>query len=392
MSIVVIGSVFVDIKGYPLEAFIAGGRNMGRIEQVHGGVCRNVAENIANLELRPIFVSLVDRTGTGADVLRQLRDHKVNTDYMRATRDGMGTWLAIFDNTGDVVAASPWGAKERTNFTDDFGCTWTFVPEAGGPMLTPGVAPMLSDITKWETEVKWPDFSKHDYVECKKAFNEKYGKMDKVLHLNIGQSCTERLVALLGGYEQAMVAMAVEPEAVHDFLMAFATFTKDRFLKMAEGVQIDFVTFHDDWGTEKDTFFSPAMMEEMVFEPTKLLLDAIKSTGARFELHSCGRIERFVPYMIDLGVDFIQLQRRANDVPMLKEKYGDKIGFNTGLEGFSFGDPLPEGDELVELIHKTVDMYGKGGGFYTSIFGGDPKQLWDGTQELYYYSREFYEK
>ena len=294
--------------------------------------------------------------------------------------------------TGDVVAASPWGAKERTNFTDDFGCTWTFVPEAGGPMLTPGVAPMLSDITKWETEVKWPDFSKHDYVECKKAFNEKYGKMDKVLHLNIGQSCTERLVALLGGYEQAMVAMAVEPEAVHDFLMAFATFTKDRFLKMAEGVQIDFVTFHDDWGTERDTFFSPAMMEEMVFEPTKLIIDAIKGTGARFELHSCGRIEKFVPYMIDLGVDFIQLQRRANDVPMLKEKYGDKIGFNTGLEGFSFGDPLPEGDELVELIHKTVDMYGKGGGFYTSIFGGDPKQLWDGTQELYYYSREFYEK
>ena len=287
---------------------------------------------------------------------------------------------------------SPWGSKERANFVDDFGCTWTFVPEAGGPMLTPGIAPVVSDITQWEKQVKWPDFSHHDYVECQKKFVEKYAGVDKVLHLNIGQSCTERLVALLGGYEQSMIAMAEEPEAVHDFLMAFATFTRDRFLKMTQIAKVDFVTFHDDWGTERDTFFSPGMMEEMVFEPTKLIIDAIKSTGAVFELHSCGKIERFVPYMIDLGVDFIQLQRRANDVPMLKEKFGDKIGFNTGLEGFGFGDPLPNGDELAELIHKTVDLYGKDGGFYTSIFTNDPKQLWEGTYELFCYSREFYEK
>ena len=63
MGIVVIGAVFVDIKGYPLSTYIPGGRNAGRVEQVHGGVCRNVAEDIANVELRPTFVSLVDDTG-----------------------------------------------------------------------------------------------------------------------------------------------------------------------------------------------------------------------------------------------------------------------------------------------------------------------------------------
>ena len=41
MGIVVIGAVFVDIKGYPLSTYIPGGRNAGRVEQVHGGVCRN---------------------------------------------------------------------------------------------------------------------------------------------------------------------------------------------------------------------------------------------------------------------------------------------------------------------------------------------------------------
>ena len=105
MGIVVIGAVFVDIKGYPLSAYIPGGRNAGRIEQVHGGVSRNVVEDIANVELRPTFVSLVDDTGMGQDVINKLENHKVNTRYILRVPDGMGTWLAIFDNRGDVTAA-----------------------------------------------------------------------------------------------------------------------------------------------------------------------------------------------------------------------------------------------------------------------------------------------
>lgn len=105
MGIVVIGAVFVDVKGYPESAFVPTGRNVGRVEQIHGGVGRNVAEDVANCELRPTFVSLVDESGTGTDVIRKLKNHKVNTDYIRATRDGMGTWLAVFDNDGDVAAS-----------------------------------------------------------------------------------------------------------------------------------------------------------------------------------------------------------------------------------------------------------------------------------------------
>ena len=105
MGIVVIGAVFVDVKGYPEAAFIPNGRNVGRVEQIHGGVGRNVAEDIANCELRPTFISLVDNSGTGEDVIRKLGTHKVNTDYIRKTRNGMGTWLAVFDNNGDVAGS-----------------------------------------------------------------------------------------------------------------------------------------------------------------------------------------------------------------------------------------------------------------------------------------------
>ncbi len=105
MGIVVIGAVFVDIKGYPESVFSPKGRNVGKVEQIHGGVGRNIAEDIANCELRPTFVSLVDKGGTGEDVVSKLRNHRVNTDFIRKTRDGMGTWLAVFDNDGDVCAS-----------------------------------------------------------------------------------------------------------------------------------------------------------------------------------------------------------------------------------------------------------------------------------------------
>lgn len=105
MGIVVLGAVFVDIKGYPLATYIPEGRNAGVVKHVHGGVSRNVVEDIANVELRPTFVSLVDDTGVGADVVAKLRNHKVDTRYIRHCPEGMGTWLAIFDNDGDVCAS-----------------------------------------------------------------------------------------------------------------------------------------------------------------------------------------------------------------------------------------------------------------------------------------------
>ena len=105
MGIVVIGAVFVDIKGYPTGAFIPTGRNAGAVEQIHGGVGRNVAEDVANCELRPTFISLVDHSGTSTDVIAKLKNHKVNTDYIWATEDGLGTWLAVFNEDGDVYAS-----------------------------------------------------------------------------------------------------------------------------------------------------------------------------------------------------------------------------------------------------------------------------------------------
>ena len=104
-GIVVIGAAFVDIKGYPYAQYIPGGRNSGQVVEVHGGVARNIVEDIANVELRPTFVTVLDPKGISNDVADKLAKHKVNTEYIKRHEGGLGTWLAVFDNSGDVVAS-----------------------------------------------------------------------------------------------------------------------------------------------------------------------------------------------------------------------------------------------------------------------------------------------
>ena len=105
MSMVVIGAVFVDVKGFPSHKYIPAGRNEGRVETVHGGVGRNVAEDLGNIGLTPCFLTIVDESAQGQEVLDRLEKQGVDTRYILHRNDGMGMWLAVFDHTGDIVAS-----------------------------------------------------------------------------------------------------------------------------------------------------------------------------------------------------------------------------------------------------------------------------------------------
>lgn len=105
MSIGVIGAVFVDIKGFPRDKYVPTGRNVGRVEYVHGGVARNVAEDIANIGMPCTYLGIVDDTPLGEAVVRRLEQHGVDTRYMLTVPDSMGTWLAVFDENGDLAGS-----------------------------------------------------------------------------------------------------------------------------------------------------------------------------------------------------------------------------------------------------------------------------------------------
>lgn len=105
MNLVTIGTIFVDVKGRPFDTYIPAGRNAGDVHYFHGGVARNIAEDIANVGEGSTFVGLSDFTGEGCNVINHLQSVGVNTDYIVQTHDGMGMWLAVFNEKGDVVAS-----------------------------------------------------------------------------------------------------------------------------------------------------------------------------------------------------------------------------------------------------------------------------------------------
>jgi hypothetical protein len=292
----------------------------------------------------------------------------------------------------DLLSETPkvQSSKVNTRFQDWFGADWTFVVSAGGPMLTPGFPKIMEDVTDWERAVKFPDLAKWDFAGPAAEYLKNTYDPEKALSIDIGLGCTERIVSLMGGYEDALVAFSVEPEACADFFNAFIDWEIAHFDKLLEHYPITKITYHDDWGNEKDTFFSPKMLETMIYDPTKRFFDHVKSKDVVLELHSCGNINRFIPYMIDLGVDFMQIQRRVVDFPKVKEQYGDKIGFCGMVEGLDFGAPAPSTEKLLEMIRYTQDALGKGGGLYLALMMTDPEQLWAATNELYAYSSEKY--
>jgi pseudouridine kinase len=105
MKVVTVGTVYVDIKGYPDGEFFPTGRNAGDIKYFHGGVARNIAEDVAKLGADSMLVSLVDKSGVASDVIKHLQDVNVRTDHVKTTEKGMGTWMAVFDGNGNLCAS-----------------------------------------------------------------------------------------------------------------------------------------------------------------------------------------------------------------------------------------------------------------------------------------------
>lgn len=106
LNVTVIGTVFMDCKGSAESGYNPVGRNVGSIEFVHGGVARNVAENLAGLALPTTFISSVDETGVGEEILQRLEVAGINTKYISSVASrGMGMWLVVLDEKGDLAGS-----------------------------------------------------------------------------------------------------------------------------------------------------------------------------------------------------------------------------------------------------------------------------------------------
>ncbi len=101
----VIGGIFVDVKGFARDRYLPLERNVGDVQVTAGGVCRNVAENLSRLGVPAKFVSMVDDDAMGSQVRDELAALGVGVEHVIPARRGMGMWLAILDEKGDLAGS-----------------------------------------------------------------------------------------------------------------------------------------------------------------------------------------------------------------------------------------------------------------------------------------------
>lgn len=105
-NIVVIGTTFVDLKGFAESKYNPQGRNLGDVKIVHGGVGRNVAENIANVGMPVSYVGMLEDSAIGRDVEKHLLEIGVDLRYtVKVDKNGIGMWLVILDEEGNQAGS-----------------------------------------------------------------------------------------------------------------------------------------------------------------------------------------------------------------------------------------------------------------------------------------------
>ncbi len=124
LGTVVLGAIFTDIKGFAKEKYAPRERNLGQVQFVHGGVCRNIAEDIAASGMPVTLVSMTEHSALGHEVIDHLNDAGVNTEFVFPVKEnGIGKWLVILNEAGDVAAqlSCPPDMRPLAEFVDIYG-------------------------------------------------------------------------------------------------------------------------------------------------------------------------------------------------------------------------------------------------------------------------------
>jgi len=103
--VVVVGGSNLDVKARAAAPMQPGTSNPGTGAMAAGGVGRNIAENLARLGTRTLLVSAVGRDAAGEMVLAQSLAAGVELDLVHRTYGATGTYVALLDAGGELVAA-----------------------------------------------------------------------------------------------------------------------------------------------------------------------------------------------------------------------------------------------------------------------------------------------
>lgn len=135
-----------------------------------------------------------------------------------------------------------------------------------------------------------------------------------------------------------------------------------RMLEAGDG-RIDFTHVGEDLGNQRSPMISMAVFEKHFASKYGRYFAMVHSHGARTMMHMCGCVEKFLPRLIELGLDVydvVQPTVPEMDIAVLKQQVGNRLNFCGSMcvqSTLAWGKP----DEVEREVRRRIDLFPKGG-------------------------------
>jgi uroporphyrinogen decarboxylase len=182
---------------------------------------------------------------------------------------------------------------------------------------------------------------------------------------------------MLHGFSRTLEDFYLDPGRIEKVLDMVLEFNLEQFdeLHRRFGDRVDGLFLTDDWGTQDRTFISGEMFEAFFLKRYRAFVRAVHGHGWHFILHSCGRVNDFVPHFMDAGIDVLNMQQpRAYGIGEIGRRFGGKICFLTTAD---IQATLPSGDaeRMRAEVRELVAQWSTPRGGLIVFNYGDPSAL-----------------
>ena len=250
------------------------------------------------------------------------------------------------------------------------------------PVHTPDKR-VIKDVTKWKEVVKapsviWPEAEWERFQAQAEAIDRKEYYVTAMVAPGIFENCHH-----LGEIVTTLTNLYDEPEAMHDLIKYLTDYELRLAEQIIEHIHPDALFHHDDWGTQKSSFMSPAMFEEFYVPAYKEVYGYWHDHGVEVVVHhSDSYAENLVPDMIDIGIDIWQGCMTTNDLVGLIDKYGEKISFMGGIDNGKVDRPDWTRQMVNDEVRYACETYGAKKKYFIpcTVMGG-PESLYEGVYE-----------
>jgi uroporphyrinogen decarboxylase len=254
------------------------------------------------------------------------------------------------------------GPREKKESLDEWGCLWAR-SEIDNMGQVKG-HPLLS----WEAldHYRWPDPDDPAFFE---GMERKFtGSDGKYVMTGIFMLLFERMHAL-HGFQNTLEDLYLEREKVEMLADRIVDFD----LRMIENIgsrfpgQIHGFSYTDDWGTQQDTFISPRLWREFFQPRYTRIAAACHAQGWHVWMHSCGKINKFIPGIIEAGINVLNLEQpRALGIEEIGAQFAGKVCFSSGCD-IQQTLPFKDEDAIRAEARLLQDCWGTpAGGFILS--------------------------